>query len=78
MRSIRNQKGVYNVSSWEDDRRKTEILLNRMKGNPTVGHLSTSSRRKKKSSTFLSSKTSSKSRDSALEASKQSVFDLML
>eukprot|EP00938_MAST-03A_sp_MAST-3A-sp1_P001681 g1681.t1 len=77
MRSIRNQKGVYNVSSWEDDRRKTEILLKRMKGSPTVGHLSTSSRRKKKSSsTFLSSKTSSKSsRDNALEASKQSVFD---
>ena len=63
------------MSSWEDDRRKTEILLNRMKGNPTVGHLSTSSRRKKKRSPFLSSKTSSESRDSALEASKQSVFD---
>ena len=80
MRSIRNQKGVYNVSSWEDDRRKTEILLKRMKGSPTVGHLSTSLRKKKSSSTH-SSKTSSNnglsSRDNLLEASKQSVFDVV-
>jgi len=72
MRSIRNQKGVYNVSSWEEDRRKTEKLLSRMKNNPTVGFLSSSTRKKKISE--KSKKSTSDKRDNILETSKRSVF----
>ena len=63
------------MSSWEDDRRKTEILLNRMKGILQSGISQCPSEKEKKVLRF-SPKTSSKSRDIRIgEASKQSVFD---
>eukprot|EP00939_MAST-03C_sp_MAST-3C-sp1_P000867 g867.t1 len=39
MRSIRNQKGQYDVSAWKEERKKTKILLRRMKKDMTVGYL---------------------------------------
>lgn len=40
MRSIEGQKGFYNCSEWENDRKEAEKFLSRMQRNTTVGHLS--------------------------------------
>lgn len=70
MRSIRSQKGEYDVREWDEQHKETEVLLRRIKRDVTIGHLPSKRRSAKK-------KSKKKRKKKSLRQQKQSSNDLL-